>query len=146
MRITQEADYALRIVYLLAKNGGLLDAATLSQNAGVTERFTVKILRKLMAGGIVGSKMGARGGYSLADDPKNVNMQRVIEAIDGPVEISKCLDSEYGCTRMGDRKSECTFHLIFAKLNKSIADKMSTVTFDTVIDDDFDVAAILEKF
>ena len=145
MRITQEADYALRIVYLLAKNGGLLDAATLSRSSGVTERFTVKILRKLMAGGIVSSKMGARGGYSLADEAKNVNMQRVIEAIDGPVEISRCLDSEYECTRMGDKKAECTFHLIFAKINKSIADKMRTVTFDTVIEDDFDIKKTLEN-
>ena len=146
MRITQEADYALRIVYLLAKDGGVLDAATISRDAGVTERFTVKILRKLMTGGVVSSKMGARGGYSLAENPENVSMQHIIEIIDGPVEISRCLDSEYGCTRMGDKKSECTFHLIFAKINKSIADKMGKVTFDTVIADDFDVTKLLENF
>ena len=145
MRITQEADYALRIVYLLAKNGGILDSATISSGSGVTERFTVKILRKLMGDGIVASKMGARGGYSLAARPEAVSMQRVIEAIDGPVEISRCLDSDYECTRMGDKKFECTFHLIFAKINKSIADRMSTITFDTVIEDDFDVKKILEN-
>ena len=145
MRITQEADYALRIVYLLAKRGGILDAATISSESGVTERFTVKILRKLMSEGIVGSKMGARGGYSLAAKPDDVSMQRVIEAIDGPVEISRCLDSDYECTRMGDKKIECAFHLIFAKINKSVADKMSTVTFDTVTNDDFDVRKLLEN-
>ncbi len=145
MRITQEADYALRIVYLLAKNGGILDSATISSASGVTERFTVKILRKLMGDGIVGSKMGARGGYSLAAKPEDVSMQRVIEAIDGPVEISRCLDSDYECTRMGDKKFECAFHLIFAKINKSIADRMSAVTFDTVISDDLDVKKLLEN-
>ena len=145
MRITQEADYALRIVYLLAKRGGLLDAAAISRDSGVTDRFTVKILRKLMGGGVVSSKMGAKGGYSLAEKPENVSMQRVIEIIDGPVEISKCLDSEYGCTRMGDKKAECTFHLIFSKINKNLVDKLSTVTFDTVIADDFDVGKLLEK-
>ena len=145
MRITQEADYALRIVYLLAKDGGMLDAAKISHGVGVTDRFTVKILRKLVGGGIIASKMGAHGGYSLAVSPEEISMQRVIETIDGPVEISRCLDSEYECTRMGDKKIECAFHLIFAKINKSIAERMNTVTFDTVISDDFDVKKLLEN-
>lgn len=145
MRITQEADYALRITYLLARDGRVLDAGTISSAVGVTERFTVKILRKLVGGGIVSSKKGSKGGYELAVTPREVSMRRIVELIDGPLEISRCLDSAYECTHTGEMKNKCTFHLIFAKINKSIADKLDAVTLDTVIGEDFDIGELLSK-
>ncbi len=145
MRITQEADYALRITYLLAKAGRVLDAGTISSEAGVTERFTVKILRKLVSGGIVGSKKGSKGGYELSLKPSEVSMRRIVELIDGPLEISRCLDSAYECTRTGEMKNRCTFHLIFSKISKYIAEKMDSVTLDALIKDDFDISELLSK-
>ena len=145
MRITQEADYALRIAYLLAKDKGVLGAATLAERAGVSERFALKILRKLSQNGIVVSKKGAFGGYALAIPPEKANMRLIVEAIDGTVEISRCLDGAYECTRMGNKKHECAFHLIFAKINKSIAEKMETVTLDSLIGEDLNIENILSK-
>lgn len=145
MRITQEADYALRIAYLLAKDNGVLGAGVLAETAGVTERFTLKILRKLAQSGIVVSKKGAGGGYMLAVPPSELNMRRVVEVIDGPVEISRCLDSGYECTRMGDKRHLCAFHLIFSKINKSISEKMEVVTLDSLIDDNMNIENILSK-
>ncbi len=145
MRITQEADYALRIAYLLAKDGGVLGASALAESAGVTERFTLKILRKMAQSGIVASKKGAGGGYMLATSPDEISMRRVVEVIDGPLEISRCLDNTYECTRTGDQKHLCAFHLIFAKINKSIAERMEAVTLGSLIDDSLDIEKILSK-
>ena len=52
MHITLEADYAIRIVQVLAQNQRRLDAKTISEMTGVTLRFSLKILRKLVAAGI----------------------------------------------------------------------------------------------
>ena len=145
MRITQEADYALRIVYLLAKHGGKLDSVSIAEATGVTDRFTVKILRKLMAGDLIISHKGVKGGYALAVAPKDVSMRRIIETIDGKTEISRCLDCEYVCTRMGDRKDLCSFHLIFDRLNSDLAEKMDKVTLDAVLDEEQSIDEILKK-
>ena len=145
MRITQEADYALRIAYLLAKDGGVLGAGLLAEAAGVSERFALKILRKLTQSGIVTSKKGAGGGYMLAVQPGEVNMRRVVEVIDGPLEISRCLDNGYECTRMGDERHLCAFHLIFSKINKCISEKMESVTLDSLIGEDLNIENILSK-
>lgn len=45
MHITLEADYAIRIVQVLAQNQRRLDAKTISEMTGVTLRFSLKILR-----------------------------------------------------------------------------------------------------
>ena len=139
MRITQEADYALRIVYVLAKEKGILGSGSISALAGVAERFTIKILRKLMQGGIVVSYKGVKGGYELLIPPEEISMLRVVELISGPLEISKCLGSSYECTRTGDKKNQCAFHLIFSEINKSISDKLGKVTIGTVLADNFDI-------
>ena len=55
MHITQESDYAVRIVYCLAKCGTRRDARGISEEMCVTLRFSLKILGKLVSSGIVES-------------------------------------------------------------------------------------------
>ena len=61
MHITLESDYAVRIVYCLARQGGRMDAKKIAEETGVTLRFSLKILRKLVAGGLVSSYKGTKG-------------------------------------------------------------------------------------
>ncbi len=145
MRITQEADYALRIVYVLAKEKGIHGSGNISALTGVAERFTIKILRKLMQGGVVLSHKGVKGGYELLIPPEEITMLRVVELISGPLEISRCLGDAYECTRMGDQKKQCAFHLIFSEINKSISDKLGKVTIATVLAEDFDIKKLLKN-
>ena len=145
MRITQEADYALRIVYQLARGGGVMDAKAIADSVNVPERFTVKILRKLVLSGIIRSYKGAQGGYELSEAPSEISMKRVVEVIDGPFEISRCLDSSYECSRNGSNKKCCTFHLVFDKINDTIMEKLDRVTLDEVINDEIGIDTILAK-
>lgn len=129
MRITQEADYAVRIVDRLARSGGRLDARSLSETTGVTLRFTLKILRKLVLNSIVISFKGVQGGYELARKPADINMRQVIEAVDGPIAISRCLSGELPCNRT-DGECGCYYHGIFAEVSKDIREKFESINFE----------------
>ena len=98
MRITLESDYALRIVGTLASSGEIIDAHAISEKISVTQRFTLKILHKLVQGDIVRSYKGARGGYALNIAPDKISLKMVIELIDGPIAISRCLESSESCS------------------------------------------------
>ena len=95
MRITHEADYAVRIAYVLASENKMLPARDISEKSGVTLRFALKILRKLASDGIVVSYKGASGGYELAIDPDELSLGQLIECIDGPLEINHCLSDSF---------------------------------------------------
>lgn len=129
MRITQEADYAVRIVDCLARQNVRLDAGKISEITGVTLRFTLKILRKLVLSNIVVSFKGVRGGYELARKPKDINLKEVIEAVDGPIAISKCLCGELPCSHT-ETDCGCYYHKIFAEVSKSIQDKFESINFE----------------
>ena len=82
MHINLESDYAARIVYCLTKVDGRLDAQSIAEETCVSLRFTLKIMRKLVAAGIVRSFKGAKGGYQLARGPESVTLRQVIEAVE----------------------------------------------------------------
>ena len=126
MRITLEADYAVRIVYYLAAADRKTDAGAIAAQAGVTMRFTLKILGKLSRAGIVRSFKGAAGGYVLSKTPAEISLLDIITVIDGPIAINKCLTPEVGCTRVED-KSSCPFHAQFQRVSNIISKELDEV-------------------
>ena len=91
MRVTQEADYAIRMCLILDSLGEKTGAATLADLACITPKIALKVLRKLNTGGLVRSYKGVQGGYELAVSGEDLRVLDIIELIDGPVRISKCL-------------------------------------------------------
>ncbi len=129
MRITNEADYALRFILVLS-DGSQKSAKIISEETGVTLRFALKILRKLSLAEIVGSQQGATGGYFLKRSPSAVSLGEIIEIIDGPIQINDCIDDEYICSRMGTDTEDCRIHQFFIKLNEDIRQRLYTATLD----------------
>lgn len=145
MRITQEADYALRIVSQLAVADTICGAAEIADQTGVPERFAHKILRKLLQGGVVRSYPGAKGGYQLLRDPHELSMLEIIEQIDGPMEISKCADDGYICSRNGSCKTQCVYHQVFRQISSDIAEKMRKLTIAALTDPGKEIEEILNS-
>ena len=141
MRITQEADYALRIVYTLAKEGEIMDAKTISDETGVSQRFALKILRKLTLGKMVQSYKGAHGGYKFLQKPEATTMLGVIELIDGPMAISRCIGENHECSM---DKGECIFHNIFSVINADVAKKLDKISISELISPDFSLERVLK--
>lgn len=130
LRFTQEADDALRIVWLLAQSGEVQDAGTLAQTAGIAPRFALKILRKLREGGIVASKKGSTGGYVLARPTGEITVLQVLELIEGPLYINRCLEEGYVCSRMGVQTGRCVVHRLFSDLSRQLSAQLSAITLE----------------
>lgn len=133
MRITLESDYALRILTAMASYEGITDAKTISQDTSVTQRFTLKILHKLVQGDLVQSYKGVNGGYKLKISPDKITLKNVIELIDGPIAIARCLDSDECCSLNCD-KSACDYHHIFDIISIELASKLNKITIKDVIE------------
>lgn len=129
LRITIECDYALRIVLYLARLGteNKADAATIAEVQKIPQRFSSKILRKLTLGGIIRSYKGVKGGYSLQKLPEDITMLEIVELIDGDVEVTRCIDTDYDCS-CGDRAA-CPIHYELASINHYLKEKLGSVNF-----------------
>ncbi|MDO4287324.1 MAG: Rrf2 family transcriptional regulator [Eubacteriales bacterium] len=123
MRITHEADYAIRIMYCLAKCDEKLSAKQIADDSGVPSRFALKILRRLTQAELTASYKGVCGGYKIARPAEEISLGEIIEVIDGPIEINHCLSSEFDCSHV-QQKNECTFHRLFGAINQDIRSKL----------------------
>ena len=135
MHITLEADYAVRIVHCLAKNGQRMDAKSISDETGVTLRFSLKILRKLVSAGIIKSYKGTQGGYETARPLGEITLNDVIETVEGPFALSRCLRQDYDCGQncCGDGDCDCVFRDIYGEISQGVKEKLSAVKFSDLI-------------
>lgn len=125
--MTLEANYAIRIVELLADQGEKLDAKSIAEGSDVPERFALKILRKLASEDIVCSYKGAKGGYKIKGDPSDITLRKVIEAVEGPFIISRCQCDEHACT-----KKSCRLHSVYSEISQYVRDKLDSYNFGMI--------------
>jgi Rrf2 family protein len=98
MQITRQADYAVRAVLHLARNGETRTAtSTIAVEQKIPPSFLAKIISQLSIAGLLHTSRGARGGVTLARDPKEITLLEVIEAIDGPIQLNECVGETGVC-------------------------------------------------
>ena len=124
MVMTLEADYAVRIVEYLTKHPERRDAKTISVETQIPLRFSLKILRELVAEGLVCSFKGAKGGYSLARPAGEITLRQVIELVEGPYMLSRCQKEEYSCGR-----NHCRLHTIYERISEDVRRELDSYTF-----------------
>ncbi len=133
MQITLEADYAVRIVMCLSKHTTKLGAKEISKETEVTPRFSLKILRKLVAADIVKSYRGINGGYELAKDPSEITLCDVIETVEGSLFMSRCLNPGFKCFHKSKYSGKCPVQKVYCEITQMVHDKLSKVSFADLI-------------
>ena len=130
MHINLESDYAVRIVQYLAQSNERRDAQSIADSTCVSLRFTLKIMRKLVAADIVQSFKGAHGGYTLSRPASSITLRQVIEAVEGPYRFSRCVDNGYACNCSS--VTACPFHSFFDDITQMVIQKLDEATFDSL--------------
>ena len=130
MHINLESDYAVRIVQYLAQSNERRDAQSIADSTCVSLRFTLKIMRKLVAADIVQSFKGAHGGYTLSRPASSITLRQVIEAVEGPSRFSRCVDNGYACNCSS--VTACPFHSVFDDITQMVIQKLDEATFDSL--------------
>lgn len=89
MKISKKAEYALRAVLAMCRgaHGAVFSIHSLAVDEHIPLKFLEQILLVLRKGGILHSKRGAGGGYTLARPAARITLGEIIELVDGPLEI-----------------------------------------------------------
>lgn len=133
MDITRRTDYALRMITELVQNpDGAVSVRTASRDAGVPYSFARSIQHDLAQAGLVVNARGASGGMRLAVDPKETTLLQLVEAIQGPVSLSNCLEGgeDGACCPNRER---CRFRSVWGEAEKMLCGFYSSVTLHQLI-------------
>jgi Rrf2 family protein len=87
VRLTQQADYAIRAMAELAVRGATAPATTaeLAEAQEIPRAFLGSIMSRLCHAGLVASQRGPEGGYRLVRAARDITLAEIIRAIEGPL-------------------------------------------------------------
>ncbi len=95
MRLSSLADYAVVMMSAAARHcgGSRINAAVLADETGIPLPTVQKLVSKLSAAGLLRSVRGAGGGFKLARPAAAVTLADIIEAVEGPIAMTSCVES-----------------------------------------------------
>ncbi len=125
-QITRSGDYAIRgMVYLAGKptgEGSLL--SEIASNAGASQTFMAKIFQQFNKLGLVKSQRGTGGGFQLARPAEEITLLEIVEAVEGPIVLNRCILAKGLCSR----DSTCTVHPVWKEVQENMTEVLSKVT------------------
>ena len=133
LTLSRKCDYSLIALVHLAKSPGeVASAREIADQYEIPLPLLMNILKLLHREGVVSSVRGAKGGYSLAADPKQLSLKDVVLMVEGPVRLVKCADSredEERCQRTG----LCPVRPSALKLHKKFAAFLDGVSLADIV-------------
>jgi Rrf2 family iron-sulfur cluster assembly transcriptional regulator len=126
MEITRQADYAVRIVLDLAAQDGrrIVRSDDVARRQLVPRAYFTKVVQALVRAGFVRTLRGARGGIQLARDPGRISLRQVVEAVEGPIRLNRCLIAPGECAL----ERTCPAHPVWERIQEVLVQEMDRVT------------------
>lgn len=95
--MSKKAKYALKALIVLADEYGKgpVLISEICKREDLPKKFLEAILLELRKSGLVQSRKGKGGGYSLRLNPKDITMANIIRLTDGPIAPMSCVSINY---------------------------------------------------
>lgn len=95
--LTKKADYGVELMTALAKNFGQgpLPLRQIAKEKKLPFKYLEQVVIPLREAGLIDAKEGRTGGYFLKKNPKKISIAKIVEVLEGPVEVGAC----FGCPK-----------------------------------------------
>ncbi len=132
MKLSTKVRYGLRALIDLTLNyeNGLVDAQEIATRQQLSKKYLENLLASLKLAGIVKSERGSKGGYALSRDPREITVEDVILALDGPITITDCLSEKSRCVL----SAQCATLDVWQEMADAIISIARRTTLQTLAD------------
>jgi Rrf2 family nitric oxide-sensitive transcriptional repressor len=128
MRLTTHTDFALRTLMYLATTRKRTTAAEVARLYGVSSHHMAKVVNQLARLGYVRSIRGIGGGIELAQQPQDIRLGDVAEALEGNMHLLDCVATEGVCAI----QSFCKLKGVLAEAERIQLDYLNSITLADV--------------
>jgi Rrf2 family protein len=128
--ISRETDYACRVVLHLAllPPGERVTAREIARRRIIPRALIRRVVTRLGAAKVLMTTRGSGGGIALARPPKEISLLQVVEAMEGPVALNRCVIYPHECPLV----RVCPVHEAWMHAHAGVVDELGRVTFDTL--------------
>ena len=132
MKLSVRGQYGTRALLDLALHGGqgpvlLKDIA---QRQQISLSYLEHVITPLIAGGIVRSTRGPRGGISLAKPPLEIRLDEVIQILEGSMAPVECVSNPEIC----ERSEFCVTRDVWDELKRAMDGVLESITLQDLVE------------
>ena len=131
MRLSNMADYAVVTMSAASRHCGTarVSATDLAHETGIALPTTQKLVSILSKAGLLRSARGTGGGISLARPAAAISLADIIEAVEGPIAMTSCVDTgDHSCAMEG----RCHVQPHWAAVNDAVRGALSGINLTSL--------------
>ncbi len=128
MKFSTRARYGMRAMLDLAVNGqdDLVLLKDIAERQGISKRYLEHMMTLLRNNGLVVAERGASGGYRLAREPSQIQLDEVFEALEGKLAPVECVRDAASC----ERSDDCVVRLLWCDVTTAMRDVLASRTLE----------------
>ena len=132
MKLSTKGRYGARAMLELALNyeKGRVSLREIAQRQEISERYLEHMMTALVSAGLVRSSRGQHGGFSLIRHPGEIRLSQVIQAVEGSIAPSPCVDDAKLCSRV----DICITRDIWERLKKAMLEVLNSITLENMVE------------
>ena len=132
MKLSTRSQYGTRALLDLAlhQNDKPVLLKDIAQRQQIPLRYLEHLITPLIAGGIVRSTRGPRGGVSLAKSPEEIGLDEVIQYLEGSIAPVECVNNPDIC----NRSELCATRDIWSEVRKAIDGVLGSKTLQNLVE------------
>ncbi len=131
MFVTKKAEYAISVLTDLARRGanGYVASREIAHAQKIPVNLIAQLVSALGKAGLVEAARGPSGGIRLLADPARVSLRQVIELVDGPVGITRCMVREGFC----ENQPRCPLRGVWATAQSRMLEVLDETTIADLV-------------
>ena len=122
IKVTRLADYAVSIIYAFSgSEKEILSSQDIIEKTKLNKATVNKLLAQLVKKNFLEPYRGTKGGYKLKKDFDNISIRELIEAIEGPVLLTDCLNKNANnCNLFGVCSTKNIWSFVNTEINNTL--------------------------
>ena len=133
MRISAKGEYAAKaVLYLSLKYPGVVTIHEVARRHGIPIKYLEQILLALKKAGLLESRRGVRGGYTLARPPEKIAIGDVLRVVDGHFSESSCIEVDLKDSYVCPESDICGLKQVWQDVQGAVDKILFETTFDDV--------------
>jgi Rrf2 family protein len=132
-----KAEYGVRVMAHLAKHDGVrpIPLGTIADAEGLPLAYLEQLVQRLRKAGLVESRRGAHGGYTLAREADEITMAEIVRALEGDIAPIECISADADgvliCSR--EHAEPCPTKFLWTRVQGSIVRTLNEMTLDDLV-------------
>lgn len=128
--VSTKLDYGLLVMVALAEHwpNQYSSLQTIAEHNHISGKYLSQVIIPLHRAGLVKSKEGKNGGYALTQAPASISVRNIVEAIDGPLQLVRCMKDDH-CPA----ERQCGTKSVWKKLKYDIYQLLEAKTLADII-------------